>query len=918
MKRKIIAFSVFAASTLAVLAGYSSNPSSESTRDPFGVNERTIKNLQVGEEAEVKHSTTAVQIGSDGTKSYLRFATAISGPIKSATYTRTRSDDASDVKVKEVEYVYEGIKAGDEILYYTAEGTTSTKPETTSYYWACYTLSFSTDEYKDVDFSVTLNLVGEDETIYQVETRTSSYDDLITRYEATLTNASFTSGQSVNLKPGEKLPEITFDGDLEEAYVVDSDGNAAFIDQYVMPSNDVSLTVYEAVDYVTSGYGKLKVGYCNGANGLTTNSAYSAYSASLSWGDITLIGDATEGYDVAKVLNLNNVQYKETISEGTGTNANFRLMTAYNRKTNVAYYYKFTFKNLGTTELDFDLYKRNSGSDTTEVTQRQHVVIAPGATEKVYFEWTNGVNNNNDLTYFKFNKDVSNGAMAITYYIDNPENYKTYTATLKEATFANDSSSVTLKAGESLPEVNYSESTENKTLGWIVVDNQGNRKYQTAADFVMPSYDVTLIPYNTIDHVDTASATADGHINTWSGSGVNTNNIDPSPNSSPNISTSLSRTPVVEGEKVGANISVDAEAEEFFRFRHELYVSSNDTNTIYYTLKNNGDATAKFTLYQVNSGIDITGVPSVYVELAPGETKNVSLTFNFGNRNIMSFFKFAEAYSGTIWMAQDFNIRYDSTLYSATITGGAKFADGSATASLKANSSLPAVTYDDASITSDVYNLGWIVTDEEGNKSFAYTEDFVMPYGNVTLTPYNTVKFILSKENTAAGVLDTWSKNILHRTFDEEGKEKGHYASNEFPSVNISNMSISLSGEAVFEGDKPGGLLNINAQANGFCRSFHAYWSSSKLVNKYVTYTFKNYSETETASFTFAQMSKGGTDITGMPQQDVVLAPGESITFTLENGLRGNGNLIWVMKYNQAFNGSLYYAARVDATNPNA
>ena len=33
------------------------------------------------------------------------------------------------------------------------------------------------------------------------------------------------------------------------------------------------------------------------------------------------------------------------------------------------------------------------------------------------------------------------------------------------------------------------------------------------------------------------------------------------------------------------NISVDAEAEEYFRFRHGLYVAENDTNTVYYTLK---------------------------------------------------------------------------------------------------------------------------------------------------------------------------------------------------------------------------------------------------------------------------------------------------------------------------------------------
>ena len=103
-----------------------------------------VRNAQIGNSEEVKVSKTYVQLGQSEDLLVLRFATAISGPIKSAYYTRTC--EGLGEKSFEVSNVYQGIRAGEEILYYdgVTNKPTSSEEVKGEYYWACYVVAFET------------------------------------------------------------------------------------------------------------------------------------------------------------------------------------------------------------------------------------------------------------------------------------------------------------------------------------------------------------------------------------------------------------------------------------------------------------------------------------------------------------------------------------------------------------------------------------------------------------------------------------------------------------------------------------------------------------------------------------------------------------------------------------------------------
>ena len=143
-----------------------------------------VRNCQIGESSEVKVSKTYVQLGQSEDLLVLRFATAISGSIKSAYYTRTC--EGLGEKTFEVSNVYQGIKAGEEIFYYDeVEGKPTTNEEVKGqYYWACYVVAFETNAYKASDFNVELTVVTEEDEEVVAESKTQSlhaaicYEDL--------------------------------------------------------------------------------------------------------------------------------------------------------------------------------------------------------------------------------------------------------------------------------------------------------------------------------------------------------------------------------------------------------------------------------------------------------------------------------------------------------------------------------------------------------------------------------------------------------------------------------------------------------------------------------------------------------------------------------------------------------------------
>ena len=126
-------------------------------------NDTKIKLLQNNQENTVNDyqcSKIFTQYGKDDNNEYLRFAIAIKGDVSSVKYTRVISsidNQVEPIKMFSVNCLYNGIKNGDEISYYSDNGELVS--EKTDYYWACYTIKFTnTSEYKDKDISVFVSI----------------------------------------------------------------------------------------------------------------------------------------------------------------------------------------------------------------------------------------------------------------------------------------------------------------------------------------------------------------------------------------------------------------------------------------------------------------------------------------------------------------------------------------------------------------------------------------------------------------------------------------------------------------------------------------------------------------------------------------------------------------------------------------
>lgn len=126
-------------------------------------NDTKIKLLQNNQENIVddyQYSKIFTQYGKDADNEYLRFAIAIKGDVSSVKYTRVISsidNQVEPIKMFSVNCLYNGIKNGDEISYYSDNGELVS--EKTDYYWACYTIKFTnTSKYKDKDISVFVSI----------------------------------------------------------------------------------------------------------------------------------------------------------------------------------------------------------------------------------------------------------------------------------------------------------------------------------------------------------------------------------------------------------------------------------------------------------------------------------------------------------------------------------------------------------------------------------------------------------------------------------------------------------------------------------------------------------------------------------------------------------------------------------------
>lgn len=132
-------------------------------------NDTKIKLLQNNQKNTVDDyqcSKIFTQYGKDADNEYLRFAIAIKGDVSSVKYTRVISsidNQVEPIKMFSVNCLYNGIKNGDEISYYSDNGELVS--EKTDYYWACYTIKFTNaSEYKNKDISVFVSINDEEKS----------------------------------------------------------------------------------------------------------------------------------------------------------------------------------------------------------------------------------------------------------------------------------------------------------------------------------------------------------------------------------------------------------------------------------------------------------------------------------------------------------------------------------------------------------------------------------------------------------------------------------------------------------------------------------------------------------------------------------------------------------------------------------
>lgn len=170
MKKKIL-FSVALTSLVLGSGIVSSNNKKENLKDfaydTFNVTKGvSIKNARRTNQS-VENSTIYAQVATKDGVDYLRFATAIKGDINSISYNRTIVATGAS-KDKTITTVYKSISAKNSesadalSVFYTENGslTDLALSSTKDFYWACFTIAFETETYKESDLNISVSVNG--------------------------------------------------------------------------------------------------------------------------------------------------------------------------------------------------------------------------------------------------------------------------------------------------------------------------------------------------------------------------------------------------------------------------------------------------------------------------------------------------------------------------------------------------------------------------------------------------------------------------------------------------------------------------------------------------------------------------------------------------------------------------------------
>lgn len=652
------------------------------------------KGIKIGSDDKLSMSKTFVQIGTqtiDG-KEYdvMRFATAIKGKIDSISYQRGYVVGKDDIAPKEVLTLYKGIIADGKTYYYNGTSQTTTESYAGEYYWACYTIRYTTSDldFYNVPIQIIVNGVKgteTDATLAKIkgETHTHAYDQNIARdtfkksgrtyyqscicgehdetktftaYEFSLTKgATFADGSTKKLYgngqvvSGVQTPEHTgyhLVGFMKHNDILDY--KQVFTSKFTLKNitADTMLEPYYEVDNYTNNMstanGKV---YLNVGNPSNINRLYGFSSVSVATGAI---------YNKNGMSEQATLYYPDKAALSGYWFNGMSVMNVNNEHMLVTY----KIQNLGTEKIGLEVQQiRGSAEAENEETlgmdalPNKSLILDIGelATFTLELKPNTGYKNGNVLTNYKFTGNTRNKPIiAVAQYFEKVESsdaLPTHKITIQNGEDTN--FAVNFKKGN-LTSRDMTEGTtlshlkitapEGYTLaGWV--DANDESKVYNSNNYVITE-DATLIPYfEKISSINTrlVGSTAPIHTNI---NGFNRNSL---------INQMSSSIVNVDGhlEKENTfNYAGGVQAGWYFISMIPTSVSSKTTYEFTFVLTNNGEEELNISLFQTNAGgsPEATGNANETFTIASKETKTIVLTVNnLGNANIMTYYKFNNA-----------------------------------------------------------------------------------------------------------------------------------------------------------------------------------------------------------------------------------------------------------------------------------
>lgn len=447
---------------------------------------------------------------------------------------------------------------------------------------------------------------------------------------------TFADGKTTaDVTVGEALPALAevnnFLGFMNE------DGTIYSAAAFKMPSENVTLIpVINTDEYVTTGDGKLDYGRQKEDASNINRYLVQNFGGS---GSIPEAGNpiVIESENGKRELGQLFTKIK---SNGTTTDkkGDFRIYAPYPRTAamvGIKYSFTVVHKNYGNEPLDFEIYMRGSGTDTSDIESFNVKLDNKGDVQTTTVMWTVNMTHPYEVFFhYKFNTAVSSGSFGAYAYAEiyMPK----YTATVVGGVFDNGTNSKSIKAGAIINGITFENGTP---YALTLTDGNGNSVSGKYGEVTMPEYDVTITPiyYNPV-------ISGDGDID-WTNGAPATSQY--------NMSLFKIDSPVaVHNGKVGTSYLATGKTGNVCRLMTEYTATGNMTIT--YTFANLGTEEIKFTPYQINDGKWVTdgkgnyfdtyktnGVSGGEIVLAPNEVKSVEITFSFKNGNIICLFELA-------------------------------------------------------------------------------------------------------------------------------------------------------------------------------------------------------------------------------------------------------------------------------------